>query len=72
MQVALLACRAQVVLGRGPAGRLRHDVVVVEHNPWCAAWATAVAAAKALALQDGEADLGGEGSRAARFGRRAC
>ena len=30
---------------------------------------SAVAAAQALALHDGEADLGGEGSRAARCGR---
>jgi hypothetical protein len=67
--VALLARRAQVVLARRSSGCVRHDV---EHDPWCVAPPSAVAAAQALALQDGEADLGGEGSRAARCRRRAC
>ena len=60
---AFLARGEQVALARGPAGDNRHEVVDVEHDTGCAARATAVAAAEAVASEDPEAELGG-GSRA--------
>ena len=62
-EVALFACREQVVLARHPAGYDRHDVVDVQDHAGCVSRAAAVAAAEAVASEDPEAELGG-GSRA--------
>jgi hypothetical protein len=60
-EVAFFARRAQVVLARGSAGCERHDVVDVQDDAGITAGPTAIAAAKAIALQDREAQLRGQG-----------
>ena len=60
-EVALVARREEVVLRRGSSSGERHDVVDVQHDAGRAARATAVAAAEAIALQDAEAQLRGQG-----------
>jgi hypothetical protein len=49
-KVALLACREQVVLRGASASGERYDVIDVQHDAGRAAGATAVMAAKAIAL----------------------
>jgi hypothetical protein len=65
-EVALVARRKQVVLRRGAASNDRHDVVDVQDDAGSVARATAVAAAEAVALQDAEAHLRGNGIAGSR------
>ena len=60
-EVALFACRKEVVLRRGSSSGERQDVVDVQHDAGRAAWATAVATAKTIALQNAEAHLRANG-----------
>src|SRR5664280_739980 len=72
-EVALFACRDEVVLRGGSASGERYDVVDVQRDTGRTAGATAVTTAKAIPLQDTKSHLRADGiassPRAATCGR---